>query len=310
MKAMEVNKKFYRDNHPKIASTYNNLGLTCSARGNYEEAVQYQMKALAIYKHNYGEDHAEIAGCLNNIASVYTRMKDYTLALEYFNKSLDMYQKILGEQHLKVATIYDNLAWIYSLQKDYSKSMECYNKVLTIYLKHYSENHIEVAKLYDTMGEVLLSQHDYVRAFDYFQKSQTIKLSCTETEPELLSNISKAYWLAKGEGIELKGFREYISTRVFIANASGKDTPAANVGMSGEYYILEFADWTMDSDASLFAKNEELRGKPKAIVVMKGDEISQFHFENIIGVQFGFKHVGEGEKQRIIKAYHEWKKKQ
>ena len=80
--------------------------------------------------------------------------------------------------------------------------------------------------------------------------------------------------------------------------------------MAGEYVMLEFADWTIDSESSLFEKNEEMRGKPKSIVVMKDGIISQYHFDNSIGVQLGYKYVGEQEKQRILKAYKEWKEKQ
>ena len=78
--------------------------------------------------------------------------------------------------------------------------------------------------------------------------------------------------------------------------------------MEGEYVVSEFADWTIESDSSLFDKHEELRGKPKTIVVMKGDAISQHHFENTIGVEFNFKKIGSQEKQRILNAYREWKK--
>ena len=80
--------------------------------------------------------------------------------------------------------------------------------------------------------------------------------------------------------------------------------------MEGEYVVLEFADWTIESDSSLFDKSEELRGKPKTIVVMKGDAISQYHFEDTIGVKIDFKNIGSQEKQRILKAYREWKKNQ
>ena len=94
----------------------------------------------------------------------------------------------------------------------------------------------------------------------------------------------------------------------FTATTVGGDTPAANAGMEGEYVVLEFADWTIDSDSNLLDKNTELQGKPKTIVVMKGDAISQYHFENTIGVRFNFKKIGSQEKQRILKAYREWKK--
>ena len=74
--------------------------------------------------------------------------------------------------------------------------------------------------------------------------------------------------------------------------------------------MLEFADWNISSQESLFETANEMRGTPKAIVVMKGKEISTYHFENTIGVQFDLKQIGKDEKNRIIKAYNKWKKKQ
>ena len=40
---------------------------------------------------------------------------------------------------------------------------------------------------------------------------------------------------------------------------------------------------------------------------MQGDEISQYYFENAIGVRFDFRKVNEEERQRILKAYKKWK---
>ena len=87
------------------------------------------------------------------------------------------------------------------------------------------------------------------------------------------------------------------------------DTSAQQQGMSGEYFVLEFADWTIQSNTSLESKNEELRGKPKIVVVMKDGVISEHSFENSIGAQISCKYVGKEEKQKIINAYKKWEKK-
>lgn len=79
--------------------------------------------------------------------------------------------------------------------------------------------------------------------------------------------------------------------------------------MDGEYIILEFADWNQDSTTSLFDKNKDMKGKPKDIVVMKGEVVSKYHFDNIIGVQFGLKRIDFNEHKRIKKVYEEWKRK-
>ena len=126
----------------------------------------------------------------------------------------------------------------------------------------------------------------------------------------IFDNIGYVYFAAIQKGDDVSDFKGLIETMAFTATTVGDDTPAAHAGMEGEYVVLEIADWTMESDSSLFDKSEELQGKPKTIVVMKGDTISQYHFENKIGVRFNFKKIGSQEKQRILKAYREWKKNQ
>ena len=87
------------------------------------------------------------------------------------------------------------------------------------------------------------------------------------------------------------------------------DTPARQQGMSGEYIVLKFDDWTIQGKMSLLInKNGELRGKPKTIVVLQDGVISEHFFESTIGAQISCKYVGKEEKQRIIDAYKRWEK--
>ena len=145
-------------------------------------------------------------------------------------------------------------------------------KALDIRLDVYGENHSNVATLYDY--------------------------------------ISSVYYSAKEQGVELPGFKEFMQSGLFACEIVGDDTPAAKAGMSGTYYVLECADWTLDSDASISTKIEEMRDRPVTIVAMRGDEIAQFHLEESSGVQFVFKKVGEEERRRVLKAYRAWKESQ
>ena len=189
-----------------------------------------------------------------------------------------------------------------------------YQKALKILLAAFGENLPNVATTYNNIGSVYNAQGDYSNALEMFQEALKIDLEIFgENHPNVAAsygNIGYVFYSAKAKGIELPGFKEFTQSSTVICTTLDGNTSASKAGMSGEYYLLEFADWTMDSDVSLFAKIYELQGKPKMIVVMKGDEIAQYHFENNMGTQLGFKKVGEEEKQRIIKAYHEWKAKQ
>lgn len=56
--------------HPKLASTYTNMGLASKKAGNYVEATGYLNKALKLRKTHFGEDHVSVATTLENIAMI------------------------------------------------------------------------------------------------------------------------------------------------------------------------------------------------------------------------------------------------
>ena len=87
-------------------------------------------------------------------------------------------------------------------------------------------------------------------------------------------------------------------------------TPTFLQDMSGEYYLLEYSNWNFENTTDLFYKNNELKDKPKDIVVMKDGVITKHHLEDTIGIQLGIKFVSKEEKQRITEAYHKWKEEQ
>ena len=239
-------------------------------------------------------------------------LSDFTTSLHYYHRALAVAIAQEGENGENVAGSYNNIGSVYDSQGDYVKALEMYQQSLKIYLAIFSETHPAVAWSYNNIGSVYSSQGDYVQALEMYQRSLKIRMAIFgETHPAvatIYSNIGVAYFAAIQKGVDVSGFKGLIETMAFTATTVGDDTPAAHAGMEGEYVVLEFADWTIDSDSSLLDKNEELRGKPKTIVVMKGDAISQHHFENTIGVRLNFKKIGSQEKQRILKAYREWKK--
>ena len=239
---------------------------------------------------------------------------DYHKALRYYQRALHSAMVQEGEKCEHVATSYHNMGLAYKSQGNYPKALEMYQKALTIELEDLGANHPSVATSYNNMGSVYYSQGNYPKALEMYQKALGIWLEVYgENHSEvatLYDYICSVYYSAKEQGVELPGFKDFTQSGLFACETVGDDTPAAKAGMSGTYYMLEFADWTLDSDASIFAKKNEMRGKPKNIVVMRGDKIARLHFEDRIGVQFVFKKVGEEERQRVLKAYRAWKESQ
>lgn len=109
---------------------------------------------------------------------------------------------------------------------------------------------------------------------------------------------------------ETDEYSSFMSNKAFTAKVVPNETSTFQQGMSGEYYLLEFADWNFENTTDLFDKNDELKDKPKDIVVMKDGVITKHHFEDTIGIQLGLKFVSKEEKQRITETYHKWKEEQ
>ena len=248
----------------------------------------------------------------NNIGGVYYNQGNYDQALEYYNKALKIYLAVLGDSHPNVAMNYNNIGGVYYNQGNHDQALEYYNKALKIYLAVFGENHPDVAMSYSNIGFNYYNQDLYYEAKINFAKAiETGKNFWTSEETNMQILLSLLYRsLIKSSSPETDEYSSFMSDKAFTAKVVSDETPASQQGMSGEYYLLEYSDWNFENTTDLFDKNDELKDKPKDIVVMKDGVITKHHFEDTIGIQLGIKFVSKEEKQRITETYHKWKEEQ
>lgn len=314
-KALTIRKMILKDNHPDIAVCYSNIGCVYIKTDNYNESLISFQKALDIANINFEEIHPFIATIYNNISSVYVRQHKYSEALSYLRKSLESRRSIFGNNHIELVSNYNNIGGVYKKLGKYDKAIFNYRKALNILILHLGENHPNVASVYGNIGSVYFSQGLYSEALDNISKA--IKILKEKYGSD--NNLIKPYYIAmynyylkaiSSSSDFIESYSDFMDNMIFVALVSAHNSPASQKGMSGEYYLLEFADWNHESHINLFDKNNEFRDKPKDIVVMKDGVITKHHFENTIGMQFGLKFVSKEEKQKITEAYHKWKKEQ
>jgi tetratricopeptide (TPR) repeat protein len=70
LKALEINKRSYGENHVNYARILENLSIVLKNLGDYEGAKEGYLKALEINKRSYGENHVNYANNLENLSSV------------------------------------------------------------------------------------------------------------------------------------------------------------------------------------------------------------------------------------------------
>jgi hypothetical protein len=144
---------------------------------------------------------------------------------------------------------------------------------------------------------------------DYFQQAFALSrelLGDDHEQTEYLRN--RLFQCRYYQAIAKETIQQFLPQCAFTITVDDGDNPARQQGLTGEYYLLEYADWTQDSPSSLFDINVKWQGRPKTIVIMKDSVITRHHFQNRIGVHLHVKEVNFAEKQRISQLYEEWKK--
>lgn len=308
-KALTIRKTIFGESHPDVADSYNNIATTYKMQYNFEKAWLYYQKALDIGEATYGVYSAFTAACYNNIGNLYNDQDDFEKALDYINQSLSIRKIILKANHPDLALSYKELGKLYSTIGDFDNARYYLSQALTIQKAIYGENNI-VAKSLNNIALLCYNMGDYNSALEYLNQALEIRKAIygedhpiTINQQEQISTCK--YWIAVKNGTVNAFFEEHCIT----ATVANDETEAAKQGMSGEYVLLEFEDWKQDSPTSVFDKNDELKGKPKDILVIKDSIVEKHHFENLIGIIISAKYIGKEEKQRIDKAYEEWKVK-
>ena len=73
----------YGENHPNVASSFNNIGFVYANQGNYSKALEYYEKALNMRLSIYGEQHPDVADSYENLYDMYTKLGDTAKAEEF-----------------------------------------------------------------------------------------------------------------------------------------------------------------------------------------------------------------------------------
>ncbi|MBD2341426.1 tetratricopeptide repeat protein, partial [Calothrix sp. FACHB-156] len=168
---VSVVKSRLGEEHPDVATSYNNLALLYYFQGQYSEAEPLLKKALELRQRLLGEEHPDVATSYNNLAELYESQGRYSEAEPLYQKALELLQRLLGEEHPSVATSYNNLAGLYESQGRYNEAEPLYQKALELRQRLLGEEHPSVATSYNNLALLYNSQGRYNEAEPLYQKA-------------------------------------------------------------------------------------------------------------------------------------------
>ncbi|MBN4003024.1 MAG: tetratricopeptide repeat protein [Nostoc sp. LPT] len=163
------------EEHPDVATNYNNLAELYKNQGRYSEAEPLYQKALELRQRLLGEEHPDVATSLNDLAELYRYQGRYAEAEPLYQQALEMRRPLLGEEHPDVATSLNNLALIYLYQGRYAEAEPLFQQTLTLDRRLVGEEHPYVATSVNNLALLYKNQGRYSEAEPLYQKALELR---------------------------------------------------------------------------------------------------------------------------------------
>lgn len=318
-KAFDIQNQILDNNHIDKVETYRCLSEVYRYK-DYKLAIDMLQKALDIATVYYGEISWEVADIYSAMGSVYDLASHYGKAVESYTRANSIREKLSNKDDVHMVNTHLTNARLYhSNPALYIK--HCL-KALDLLIQNFGEYYPQVATVCFMIGSQYNNISDYDNALLYVGRAARIyeKQLGENHESTKAANESIGYILMKYEyEKEIKRMnndgespivKEFKSEMVYTATLKDTNNPNLQKMMEKENIVLEYCDWTINSDKSLYLKVAQMIEKPKSITVIIDGRINQQHIEDTQYVMINYKKVGVEEKQRILKAYKEWKEKQ
>ena len=121
-RALELRRRELGEDHPKVAESWNDLGLAIGDAGDLATAETYFRKALAAHRVFFGDDHAFTGVILHTLAMARLFQGDGQEAEMLLKEASELRIKLFGPDHPAVAEIYRGLARVYQKRGNTDRS--------------------------------------------------------------------------------------------------------------------------------------------------------------------------------------------
>ena len=167
-----------------------NLGETYSLKGEYRQALKYQLNALDNYEQEKDADN--LRRMTISVGNTYYHMRNYHKALGYYNR---VYPDLKDSKNKRAADLFNSMGLIYGELGDRKKEADFLRRSLAI--KTTLGDSFGIAKTMSNLGNNAIARGDYAEATDWLNQAMSIGKSGGHTEfvDEVAQNL--AYLQAK-----------------------------------------------------------------------------------------------------------------
>lgn len=200
-RALNINRRVYGDQHPKVSAAANDLGRVLHRLGDFQAARQHFEVALAIDQQRYGASDPRVASVANNYAICLQAAGDLPTARQQFESAMAIYELHYGLDHPKVASVINNLGCNLHASGDLEGGRQQFQRALEIAENSFGREHPTVASVLYNLAGALASAGELAAAREAVERALRIQESTYgETHPILISGLIKLARLAEAQG--------------------------------------------------------------------------------------------------------------
>lgn len=303
LSATDVMKKNLSPTHPNIGFGYNNIASTYKEVGDYEKALFYYKSANDVLEPSLGENHPSVASFYSNISLLYEQIGDLENAISSKLQAIKRYTEAFGEDSpnsIYVAVERKGLARIYEKTGKLDLAEENYLKAIDIEKRIFANPNAYLYNAYYDLGVFYFSLGRYADAMRVFNQMKPIATVLYGPDSSQMAEIIAFLYhcliadYQQDKAPEKKSvFLDFMGHHVITATVNGEASPSALLGMKGTYVLLAVNDWEMTTPVSIIEYVKSQQGNPKKITVFKDGVISEYSFENSMGLRTGYKEMDE-----------------
>ncbi len=175
-KAMSFLEKHHPDRREYRKELYNAYGHYTSAKGKYNDSINYYYKSISLYVEEGEFFSIETALLYNNIATPYFAKGNYQKSLAYLQKALVVREKLLPPNHPDLAVCFQNISVCLGKMGDHNKEILFCFKAIDIYIKAYGELHPSTSTAYHNLATAFGNMEDFEKGIEYGKKALSIRL--------------------------------------------------------------------------------------------------------------------------------------
>ncbi len=238
LRAIVIWQKTLGNQHPYLASCFNNLGLLYAEQGKYQEAEPWYHLALAIWTYR-GTEEESIAITLNNLAQLYRLQGKFAEAEPLYQRSLQIREQVLGSEHPSTATALRNLSLLYLDQDQDQLAEQLLQRALAIQQRTLDLGHPDVAANLAGLAIIASRKGDYRAAEDLL--AQVLALSedaYGQQHPETASALNNLALSVEKQGRYALAEKLYLRAHAISLHVFGLYHPrtAASLSNIAGYY--------------------------------------------------------------------------